>query len=140
MNKLLSILIIIGLIFVFGVAFMQLLISQFLKNTNKLIIYKNEIFAFLLGLFSLIIFILLIIYTNNKYFPNTEIPIINNVLKSLKYVSYFILFGFVFSLILTPYTNIIKNGLLYIKDTFIILLVLSLIILMYNLILLFILE
>lgn len=140
MNKLLSILIIIGLIFVFGVAFMQLLISQFLKNTNKLIIYKNEIFAFILGLFSLIIFILLIIYTNNKYFPNTEIPIINNVLKSLKYVSYFILFGFVFSLILTPYTNIIKNGLLYIKDTFIILLVLSLIILMYNLILLFILE
>jgi hypothetical protein len=140
MNKLLSILIIIGIIFVFGVAFMQLLISQFLKNTNKLIIYKNEIFAFLLGLFSLIIFILLIIYTNNKYFPNTNIPIINNVLKSLKYVSYFILFGFVFSLILTPYSNIIKNGLLYIKDTFIILLVLSLIILMYNLILLFILE
>jgi hypothetical protein len=140
MNKLLSILIIIGIIFVFGVAFMQLLISQFLKNINKLIIYKNEIFAFLLGLFSLIIFILLIIYTNNKYFPNTNIPIINNVLKSLKYVSYFILFGFVFSLILTPYSNIIKNGLLYIKDTFIILLVLSLIILMYNLILLFILE
>lgn len=108
---------------------------------NSIIIYKKYIAYFLIIfiLYSYFIMYMLTIFLNVKVV--SEHNFLNIFLEKIRYIISLIAFGFFVSFILAPSgSGKIKIPLIYLKDAIIVIFVLSFILLLYNVILLYVIE
>ncbi len=101
--------------------------------------YKWNILIFIISIF-LFIFLILLLDILLKKTPKTKIRFIDNTIKSFKFLITFMIYGFIFSIILGPKGQKLKNAAIYILDCLIVFFILFIIILLYNLIIVYIIE
>ena len=106
---------------------------------THLSVFKTKIFIFLISLILFILLIILLQYLLKKNI-STNVVFIDNIIKTFKFILTFMIFGFIFSIILGPKGQKIKNGLIYLLDCLIVFFIIFIIILLYSLIITYIIE
>lgn len=102
-------------------------------------VFKTKILIFIISLVLLILLITLLQYLLKKN-VRTNVVFIDNIIKTFKFIVTFMIFGFIFSIILGPKGQKIKNGLIYLLDCSIVFFIIFIILLLYNLIITYIIE
>ena len=106
---------------------------------TQLSAFKWNIMIFIISII-LFIILILILQILLKKTPKTKVKFINNIIKTFKFIVTFMIFGFIFSIILGPKGQKLKNAAVYLLDCLIIFFILFIILLLYNLIILYIIE
>jgi hypothetical protein len=119
-----------------------IVIIGFIVNLFKgVIIYRYYILYFIIILILYIFFIMILITLFINVNVVSELNFLNIFLQKIKYVISLIVFGFFVSFILAPSgIGKIKIPLIYLKDAVIVIFIISFILLLYNFILLYIIE
>ena len=118
-----------------------MILGVVLKLLKGIVIYKKYIAYFLIifVLYSYFIMYMLTIFLNTTVV--SEYNFLNIFLEKIRYIISLIAFGFFVSFILAPSgSGKIKIPLLYLKDAIIVIFILSFILLLYNVILLYVIE
>jgi len=117
-------------------------IIGFIVNLFKgVIIYRKYILYFIVIFILYIFFIMILITLFINVTVVSELNFLNIFLQKIRYVISLIVFGFLVSFILAPSgIGKIKIPLIYLKDAVIVIFIISFILLLYNFILLYIIE
>lgn len=129
------------ILFILLIPIILMILGLVLKLLNGIIIYKKYIAYFLIIfiLYSYFIMYMLTIFLNVKVV--SEYNFLNIFLEKIRYIISLIAFGFFVSFILAPSgSGKIKIPLIYLKDAIIVIFVISFILLLYNVILLYVIE